>query len=297
MTSDFERPSGHSAGFEPLSLLPASPTRVFGVDFTSRPTSRKPITCAHCLLENQVLHCERVESFGTFEAFEGWLESPGPWVAGFDFPFGQSRRFIDNIGWPACWRDYVRFVSTLTRAEFRQALDDYRAPRPAGDKEHRRSMDSLTGAISPQKLYGVPVGLMFFEGAPRLLQSGVHLPGLVDGDAARIAVEAYPGVLARRVTRSGYKSDTLAKQTESQAQARQALVDWLGSDVCRRTYGVTVEFDRRLKDDPTGDSLDAVLCAVQASWARRNAGDIAARLTADHRLEGWIADPRAFSLS
>jgi hypothetical protein len=46
----------------------------------------------------------------------------------------------------------------LGRGAFRKALDAYRASRPAGDKEHRRETDVAAGSISPQKLYGTPVG-------------------------------------------------------------------------------------------------------------------------------------------
>ena len=62
---------------------------------------------------------------------------------------------------------------------------------------NRRATDIAASSISPQKLYGVPVGLMFFEGAPRLMRLGVTIPGLQSGDPERIVVEAYPGVLAR----------------------------------------------------------------------------------------------------
>jgi hypothetical protein len=55
-------------------------------------------------------------------------------------------------------------------------LEVYRSHRPFGDKEHRRKTDIAASSISPQKLYGVPVGLMFFEGAPRLVKSGVTIP-------------------------------------------------------------------------------------------------------------------------
>lgn len=58
--------------------------------------------------------------------------------------------------------------------------------RPPGDKEHRRVTDIAAGSISPQKIYGVPVGLMFFEGAPRLIKSGVTIPILQTGDPSRI---------------------------------------------------------------------------------------------------------------
>src|SRR5690606_25512079 len=130
----------------------------------------------------------------SFEAFDGVLRKPGPWVAGIDFPFGLSRRFIENNGWPTTWQDYVSVASALGREGFRKALDDYRMSRTLGDREHRRSTDVACGSISPQKLYGTPVALMFFEGANRLRQAGVTIPGLVEGAAGRIVVEAYPGV-------------------------------------------------------------------------------------------------------
>ena len=96
-------------------------------------------------------------------------------------------------------------------------MNSYKEGRIAGDKEHRRATDATAGSISPQKLYGVPVGLMFFEGAPRLLASGVSIPHLHAGDPQRIAIEAYPGVLARQIIgRRSYKSDSRKKQTADQ---------------------------------------------------------------------------------
>jgi capsular polysaccharide biosynthesis protein len=59
----------------------------------------------------------------------------------------------------------------------------------------------------------VPVGLIFFEGAPRLVRLGVTIPALRSGDWERIVVEAYPGVLARQlIGRAGYKTDNIRKQ-------------------------------------------------------------------------------------
>ena len=103
-----------------------------------------------------------------FCAVRGSAKNPGPWIAGIDFPFGQSRTFIENIGWPGDWAGYVEYAGSLGREGFRKALDAYRGRRPFGDKEHRRARDLAASSVSPQKLHGVPVGLMFFEGAPRL---------------------------------------------------------------------------------------------------------------------------------
>jgi hypothetical protein len=169
--------------------------KVLGIDFTSRPTRRKPLTCMHCTLEGRVLRANRLEKWSDFAPFEDALKKPGPWIAGIDFPFGQSRTFVKNIGWPDSWVGYVAHSESLGRQGFRDALDDYRRPRPYGDREHRRATDMAAKSISPQKLYGVPVGLMFFEGAQRLRKSGVTVAVLRSGDPKRIVVEAYPAVL------------------------------------------------------------------------------------------------------
>ena len=239
-----------------------------------------------------MLELERWHDFGAFEAA---LMRPGPWVAALDFPFGQSRTFIRNIGWPHEWSAYVKQVGTMTRAEFRNQLDAYRKDRAPGDKEHRRKMDVAAGSTSPQKLYGVPVGLMFFEGAPRLLASGVTLPGIADGDPDRLAVEAYPGALARYlIGRRSYKNDSVDKQTRDQCEARKAIVSKLKAGNLLASHGVRVQVDDDIVDDPGADDLDALLCAVQAAaaWLRRDQQFGAPRgFDPD---EGWIAEPTVY---
>lgn len=197
---------------------------VFGIDFTSTPKRRKPLTCLHCTFDGSLLRAGELEEWPDFSRFEQALRRPGPWISGIDFPFGQSRKFVETIGWPAYWRGYVSHASSLGRNGFREALNAYRQSRPVSDKEHRRKTDVAAGSISPQKLYGVPVGLMFFEGAPRLARSDVTVPKLQDGDPRRIAVEAYPGVLERQIIgRRSYKQDTKSKQTSAQREARSLL--------------------------------------------------------------------------
>ena len=266
--------------------------RIYGIDFTSRPSRRKPITCLACELTGTMLRAGELTEWPGFEGFESALRRPGPWIAGIDFPFGQARRFIETIGWPRTWEGYVLHAHALGRQGFRAALDAYRAGRPPGDKEHRRGTDVAAGSTSPQKLYGTPVGLMFFEGAPRLLDSGVTIPGLQGGDPDRIAVEAYPGLLARAVLgRRSYKQDARHKQTQAQHEARQELLRQITGSGTLAGYGLQVAAPPELADDPGGDHLDALLCAIQAAWAwtRREEGyGMPEGLDA---LEGWIADP------
>ncbi|MGH7088857.1 MAG: hypothetical protein ACREFQ_08150, partial [Stellaceae bacterium] len=224
--------------------------------------------------------------------FERVLRQPGTWIAGIDFPFGQSSKFIQNIGWPDRWADYVAYAELLGRKGFCDALQTYRQSRPYGDKEHRRITDIKAGSINPQKLYGVPVGLMFFEGAPRLIKSGVTVPLLQSGDPTRIVVEAYPGILARQfIDRVPYKNDDPRKQSVAQRQARSHLLDCILKGELEPRYGLRIEAPRDLVDDPAGDRLDALLCAIQAAWAwTMKECQYGAPDDVDPN-EGWIADP------
>ena len=266
--------------------------KVLGIDFTSSPNRRKSITCINCTFNGRVLCSGKLEEWTLFSEFEEVLQRPGPWIAGMDFPFGQSRKFIKNMGWPLHWRDYVMHVKSFERYEFRDALDVYKQNRPKGDKEHMRQTDIAASSKSPQKLYGVPVGYMFFEGSPRLVESGVSIPHLQDGDPDRIVVEAYPGVLARQIIDyRSYKNDKKKKQTPEQRDARYDLLRGLRGRYLRDHYGIELDVPDWLCEDPTGDHIDALLCAIQAAWAWQNrASGFGAPLSVDP-LEGWIADP------
>ncbi len=266
--------------------------KVLGIDFTSRPNRRKPITCLHCTLEGDCLHTGDLECLTDFNQFEDMLGRPGLWIAGIDFPFGQSRLFIESIGWPAYWEGYVLHAASLGKEGFRESLTAYRRNRAEGDKEHRRQTDIAAGSISPQKLYGVPVGLMFFEGTPRLIHSNVTIPHMRDGDPSRIVVEAYPGVLARNIIgRRSYKNDTKKKQTDGQNLARLEILTVIRSGKLSDHLGFFVEADDQIAEDPTGDHIDALLCAIQAAWAWQNRAHGFGAPELSDPLEGWIAHP------
>lgn len=265
---------------------------VRGVDFTSRPTARKPITCVHAELANGRLSFQRLERWQTFSGFEAMLQETGPWIAGMDFPFAQPRKLVAGVAWPLVWGDYMDVVASLSRSAFRQVLEDYKRDRAAGDRHHRRTCDRLAASQSPQTLFGTPVGLMFYEGAPRLKRSGVQLPHHHAGDRDRTVLETYPGLLARSILgRRAYKTDTRARQTEDHQQARQDLLNALTAGECEQRYGFALNAPLDLAQDPGADDLDALLCAIQAAWGW---------LHREHRfgapadvdpVEGWICDP------
>ena len=95
---------------------------VYGLDFTSRPSRLKAITCAKCQLDGDRLVVDYLQRLESLDAFGAFLDSPGPWIAGIDFPFGQPRRLVENLNWPGSWAGYVAHVAGLSREGFRGVL-------------------------------------------------------------------------------------------------------------------------------------------------------------------------------
>ena len=271
------------------STLPA--VRLLGVDFTSAPRKAKPITAALGRLDGQVVRLDEVETLFDWPAFEALLARPGPWLGAFDFPFGLPREGVVDLGWPLDWPGLVRHCAALGKAGFRAALDAYRERRPVGQRYAHRATDLPARSHSPLKLVNPPVGLMFLEGAPRLLAAGVTLPGLYAGDCARIAVEAYPGLLARRITPDSYKSDDKRKQTAERRAARERIVEAL----CAGTLpgGLRLQPSPALTNtliaDASGDHLDAALALMQAAASARAGAPHYGLPPEIDPLEGWIA--------
>jgi hypothetical protein len=265
--------------------------RIYGIDFTCAPRRAKPITVASAVLKKAILQLDAVENLESFAAFETFLERPGPWIGGFDFPFSLPRELVRDLGWPAGWSSLVAHCATMDRAGFRFVLDTYRASRPVGRKYAHRATDYPAGSSSPMKLVNPPVALMFHEGARRILASGIHVPGLRPGDARRIALEAYPGLLARKQLgiRDSYKSDTRREHTPARRAVRARIVRSLTEG---KPLGIHLKLEKRLKrrliEDGSGDTLDAAICAAQAAWGwMRRTSNFGLPPQADP-AEGWI---------
>ncbi|MDQ2884798.1 MAG: DUF429 domain-containing protein [Chloroflexota bacterium] len=268
---------------------------IFGLDFTSAPNRRKPITVARCELDGDRLSVQACLSLCDFAAFEAFLRLDGPWIAACDFPFGQPLKLINNLGWPQSWEGYLQLVSTMSKAQFVDTITYYCAARPFGDKLHMRATDVLAGAISPMMLYRIPVGKMFFEGATRLFFSDVNILPCCPTISDKTTLEGYPALVARRwLGRRSYKSDDRQKQTPAQLLARQDLLAALQSDQLWNSYSLELNLDKELSEefvsDPMGDRLDAVLCAIQAAWAYHQRVNNYA-IPVGYELEGWIVDP------
>ena len=270
------------------SPSPANPV-LAGIDFTSRPTKRKPITVALGHIRQGALRLDRLDAHTTFDDFAGWLRSDGPWLGVFDLPFGLPRELVLALGWPTDWAALMRHYAALSRAQIRDTFAAFCDARPAGGKFAHRATDGPAGSSPSMKWVNPPVAYMLHAGVPLLLAAGVRLPGLHDGDATRVALEGYPGLLARELigTRP-YKSDEKAKQTPERLIARIDLVDALDRGATRLALRLKLTHAQReeLIADASGDRLDAVLCLVQAAWAstRPNFG-LPPQIDP---LEGWI---------
>jgi len=274
-----------------------TPRTLLGCDFTSAPTQRKPVTLAVGRADRGRVLIDAVERFETLEAWSQRLAAPGRWVGGFDLPFGLPRELVTALGWPTEWAACMAHYAGLERSEIREAFAAFCDARPVGGKFAHRATDGPAGSSPSMKWVTPPVAFMLHAGVPRLMAAGVTLPGLFDGDGTRVGLEAYPGLLARSVLGAvSYKSDDKAKQTPDRLIARKTLINALenGQAPLLLAAGLRLKLTNTqrdaLADDPSGDSLDAVLCLLQAAWAERQhlAGLPRWGLPEFDPLEGWI---------
>ncbi len=245
-----------------------------GIDFSSNPSRRKPITVAlgHLSEDGAVLHFEVLIELHTLDAFATWLRTSGSWLGAFDFPFGLPRAFVESNG---LGRSAAEVIATVhrrapTRKAWRALIDAWGNGQPAGARLVHRRTDgaSPVASTSPLQTRYVPVGLMYYEGVVRLIASGVSMPGLHAGDADRIALEGYPRRLAHAiVARRSYKNG----DDDDRRAAREAIVAALeaGLDGAPRLGCDAAALRSSLVADASGDRLDAVLCLVQAAVASR----------------------------
>ena len=279
---------------------------LIGVDFSSRPTARKPITLASGRwlgARSAVLQLQGAMQFDTLERFGAWLQQPGPWVGGFDLPFGLPRELVQHLGWPTDWPACMDHYATLDRPTIRDTFAAFCDARPVGGKFAHRACDRPAGSSPSMKWINPPVAYMLHAGVPLLRAAGVRLPAHLpaplsaplsaqapsDGDPGRTALEAYPGLLARELIGSrSYKSDDKAKQTPDRLIARKDIVEALEQG--RTRLGLRLKLSAAQRDalahDASGDALDAVLCLVQAAWAAQQPNwGLPAGVDP---LEGWI---------
>ncbi len=287
----------------------AAPPLLFGCDFSSAPSRRKPIVVARGRVSGASVLLDGLDRFDTLDAFAAWLGAPGAWVGGFDLPFGLPRPLVEALGWPTDWAACMDHYATLTREQIRATFAAFCDARPVGGKFAHRATDLPAGSSPSMKWVNPPVAYMLHAGVPLLRAAGAYLVGVQAHDpaAAKVALEAYPGLPARAVLgRRSYKSDDRAKQTPDRLIARKDLLAALetGAPATQPLLGglrlkLRMAQHDALVADASGDSLDAVLCLLQAAWGARRHAAGAPRygLPAEvDLLEGWIVGAGAVEL-
>ena len=282
----------------------ASPL-IAGIDFSSAPTRRKPIVIARCRPARArhaggPLHLllQGFDRLFTLDDFDRWLKAgeaepcqAASWIAGCDFPFGLPREFLSAQGWDRSWAGSMAEVAALSRAELVERCRAFCAPRPMGSRFAHRATDGPAGSSPSMKWVNPPVVLMLHAGATRLADAGVDLPGLRAGDRTRVALEAYPGMLARELLgRRSYKNDDPRRDDPGRRDARATLIEKLRSGEHRLGIGVTMttEHADAMVAESSADSLDALICAVQAGWGWQRRDRRYGLPEAIDPLEGWI---------
>ncbi len=257
---------------------------LLGCDFTSAPSRRKPITLAVGRTDRHRVILNGLERFETLDAWAARMAQPGRWVGGFDLPFGLPRELVTTLGWPTEWAACMAHYAGLSREAIREAFAGFCNARPVGGKFAHRATDGPAGSSPSMKWVNPPVAFMLHAGVPRLMAAGITLPGLLP-------------LLARSVLgTTSYKSDDKAKQTPDRLIARKTLINALENgqapllQACGLRLKLTHAQRDALADDASGDTLDAVLCLLQAAWAQAQhvAGHPQWGLPAFDPLEGWI---------
>jgi hypothetical protein len=259
---------------------------ILGLDFTSKPTARKPIVAATGTLQGDQLHLDQQIRMQDFEAFDTLLEE-FEGVGGYDFPFGLPTDGIAHFTWGDTWAEIIGAVDRMPDLNaFVQTIKS--APRRAF-----RPSDRFARSASPMNAVYPPVARMFYQGAPRLYKTPISVhPCRPSEGSKHIALEVYPALAARCIIgRRPYKSDEKKKQQE-RLPARTHLVNNLET-LARIFYNLRLTVDAELRaeclTDASGDTLDAVLAAIITGWAARTP-NYGIPHHADPR-EGWIVDP------
>jgi hypothetical protein len=190
----------------------------------------------------------------------------------------------------------MAWYASLDRAHIARTFATFCDARPAGAKFAHRACDGPAGASPSMKWVNPPVAFMLQAGVAALRASGVDLPGLRAGDPARVALEGYPGMVARAlIGRRSYKSDARANQTPERLIARKDLVEALEQGRWRGLrLKLTHAQHEALVADAQGDALDAAMCLLLAAWGSARPGfGLPAQVDA---LEGWIVGAESSKL-
>ncbi|WP_428718407.1 DUF429 domain-containing protein [Undibacterium curvum] len=263
-------------------------TLLHGIDFTSAPSRRKGVTIATAVAQDGMLALSGLTTLHSLAEFSVWLQQQEYCVAAFDLPFSLPRELIGQQGWPQHWPALIAELSTLSRAGLREVCKAFCDARPAGNKFAHRATDRPAGSSPSMKWVNPPVAYMLHAGMPLIVQAGFSVPGMHLAQSHKIALEAYPGMVARSITRLSYKSDDKAKQDASRTEQRSRIIAAIETGATPWQTPLQLgQWRDAILADGSADLLDAVLCLLLAGWAwQRREQQFG--LPAFDALEGWI---------
>lgn len=266
--------------------------RILGIDVTSAPHKRKPLTGAWARLDGDLLMVDTIQTWTAWPELDRVAtDETSTWI-GFDAPFGLPVAFQDTMGWPREGGAVLARASALTRSELGEAYLAFR--RRWTDRLPLRITDDLARSASPLRWAYVPVGRMFHAASPTLSRNLDRVYPFFSRPPRNRGwmVEVYPKCAARVLTGSSYKSGRRDK-----TGIRRAMTEAIRRGALREAYGLDVATADAVAEpavlDREGDVLDAVLAAVQTAWAYRNRAQLLSLRDDDSRIrrEGWICDP------
>jgi Protein of unknown function (DUF429) len=264
---------------------------LLGVDFTSAPRKKKPITCAWGTLHAHGLTLGTFEPCESFECYVDLLKREHDWIGAFDMPFGLPREFVAEQGWPTAWVGYTKAALALTRQELVARCRAYAAVREPGQKLAYRATDRPAKSSSAMWWMNPPVVLMYHAGVRCLLEAKVRIEPCRRVTSTRIAVEAYPGLLQKRLGVGSYKQDIVAKQTLEQKENRKQFIEKIGHfapQVLGFSCAISRGHKEQMVEDASGDTLDAYVCLVQAAYAAHRKNSNYGFPADTPANEGWI---------
>ncbi len=276
---------------------------MYGIDFSSAPSSSKPVMVAAARIERDgdTVRCDvkSLFAFRKLDELEKFLADSPPWVAAIDMPFGLSRLVTETLQWPGhgdvsvkAWDTWTRFYTALERAEIREVFKAWCDAHPPGQKFAHRASDRPAKSSPSMKWVNPPVAYMLHAGSALLQRLDAYLPGMrPEGRPDRMALEAYPGFMARQLLNAkSYKHDDARMQSAARDDERRHLIESLLNVSDKLKLLIHPDILSAMQTDGKGDALDAVMCIVQAVLAwMRNANTYDQPTDADP-LEGWIVN-------
>ncbi|MBC8283965.1 MAG: GAF domain-containing protein [Nitrospinae bacterium] len=270
--------------------------KIFGINFTDNPDSKSPISIAHCVFKkSHGLSVNQVEFLSSISEFEDFLKQKGPWFAGVNFPIGQPKQFLEKMSLASEWNNYIKDIKKWNQAGFEKKVKQYTKKLPKGSKMPLRITDVFAGAESPLKITGNTSIHRFFEGSNCLLNSDASILPCYPRKDNRVVIETLPALVARRFMI--HESQGKRKKSELESVHKE-VIKGLETPEFEHDFDFKLFIDDTLKlqciEDTKGNSLDAILSAVQTGWSysmgKPNYG-IPDLQHPSIQSEGWIIDP------